>query len=64
MKLRTLERVNTKVTDLSPLLGSPLQELSCDFVAKRDAAILRSITTLKTINGKAAAAFWKEVDKK
>jgi hypothetical protein len=31
---------------------------------QRDAEILRSIKTLETINGKPAAEFWKEVDKK
>ena len=29
-----------------------------------DADLLRSITTLQTINGKAAKEFWKEVDQK
>jgi len=51
----------TKVRDLSPLKDMPLQELICDFEPKRDAEILRSIPTLKTINGKPAAEFWKEV---
>ena len=31
---------------------------------ERDAAILRSITTLEKINGKDAKQFWKEVYKK
>jgi hypothetical protein len=31
---------------------------------KGGAAILRSIGTLKTINGQPAAEFWKEVDAK
>jgi hypothetical protein len=35
-----------------------------DFMRNGDAPILRSIKTLETINGKAAAAFWKEVDQK
>jgi len=39
----------------------PLKELICDFMPERDAKILRSITTLETINGKPAAEFWKEV---
>jgi hypothetical protein len=29
---------------------------------ERDAEILRSLKTLQTINGKPAAAFWKQVD--
>jgi len=37
----------------------PLKELSCDFQAKRDAEILRSLTTLEKINGQPAADFWK-----
>jgi Leucine-rich repeat (LRR) protein len=64
MKLSTLICNNTKVTDLTPIKGMPLQTLYCDFKADRDAAILRSIKTLETINGKTAKAFWKEVDKK
>ena len=55
---------HTKVTDLSLLKGMPLKELSCDFQPDRDAEILRSIKTLETINGKPAAEFWKDVDKK
>jgi hypothetical protein len=39
-------------------------DLRCNFNSERDSAILRSIKTLKTINGKSAADFWKEVDKK
>jgi hypothetical protein len=64
MKLTTLGLKGTKVTDLSVLRGMPLKILSCNFQAERDAAILRSITTLEQINGKSAAAFWKEVDAK
>jgi hypothetical protein len=48
-----------KVTDLSPLKEMSLQELSCDFKAERDADILRSIKTLKTINGQPAAEVLK-----
>jgi hypothetical protein len=49
----------TLVSDLSPLKGMPLQDLHCDFKPERDAALLRSIKTLGTINGKPAAEFWK-----
>lgn len=62
MKLTVLDCHDTKVADLSPLKGLPLTELTCDFNSKRDAAILRSIQTLETINGKPAAEFWKEVE--
>lgn len=33
-----------------------------DFKPERDAAILRSIMTLESINGKPAAEFWKQLD--
>jgi hypothetical protein len=52
------------VSDLAPLKGMPLKAIECDFNKERDAVILRSIKTLETINGKAAAAFWKELDQK
>jgi hypothetical protein len=42
----------------------PLTNLRCDFKCERDTAILRSIKTLKTINDKPAAAFWKEQEAK
>ncbi len=61
-KLHLLWCQNTKVTDLSVLRGMPLAELWCDFKPERDADILRGIPTLKTINDKPAAEFWKEVD--
>jgi Leucine-rich repeat (LRR) protein len=50
-----------RVSDLSPLRGMPLKDIFCDFKPERDAEILRSFTTLETINQKPAAAFWKEV---
>jgi eukaryotic-like serine/threonine-protein kinase len=54
-----------RLADLSPLIGLALEELHfSNFKADRDATILRAITTLKSINGKPAAAFWKEVDAK
>lgn len=54
----------TPVTDLSPLEGMPLKSIRCGFQAERDAKIVRSLSTLKTINGESAAEFWKEVDGK
>jgi len=62
MPLTHLHCKSTQVTDLAPLKDLPLKDLSCDFNLERDAAILRSITTLTQINGKPAAHFWKEVD--
>jgi Leucine-rich repeat (LRR) protein len=61
MKLTTLYCGGTQVSDLSPLKGMPLKELFCDFKPERDAELLHSIPTLQTINGKSAAAFWKDL---
>jgi len=52
----------TLIPDVSVLRGMPLEDVSCDFQPERDAAILRSITTLKMINRKPAADFWTEFD--
>ena len=62
MPLSALDVTNTPVVDLSPLKRLPLKWLQCDFRSERDAAILRSIKSLVTINGKPVADFWKEVD--
>src|SRR5262249_42185443 len=43
-----------KLTDLSPLRGLPLEELRCDFEPTRDAFVLRTIKTLRTINDEPA----------
>jgi serine/threonine protein kinase len=64
MALTVLGCQGTGVTDLSVIKDMPLELLTCSFVAERDAAILRSINTLKTINNKPKAEFWKEVDAK
>jgi hypothetical protein len=40
------------VRDLSPLAGLPLEELECNDNLKPDAALLRSLPSLKKINGK------------
>ena len=61
MPLTDLAFHNTKVSDLVPLKDLPLSQLWCDFKPERDAAILGSIKTLETINGKPAAEFWKDV---
>jgi formylglycine-generating enzyme required for sulfatase activity len=52
------------VVDLAPLRGLPLQVLTCDFQPGRDAAILRTLDTLRTINDRSAEEFWKEVEAK
>jgi eukaryotic-like serine/threonine-protein kinase len=64
MPLQLLWWFGTAVSDLSPLKGMPLKEIYCDFQRERDAELLRSFTTLETINQKPAAEFWKEVDGK
>ncbi len=63
MPLTVLRCGGTGITDLSPLktMGN-LSNLGCNFKADRDAAILRSIKTLQTINGMPAERFWKSVD--
>ena len=62
MKLTDLNCGGTPVSDLSPIKDMPLTILWCDFKPQRDTDLLRSIKTLETINGKPAAAFWKEVE--
>jgi serine/threonine protein kinase/formylglycine-generating enzyme required for sulfatase activity len=62
MKLTGLQCNATRVSDLSLLKDMPLTTLICDFEPDRDSGILRSIKTLRTINGKPADEFWKEVD--
>jgi hypothetical protein len=65
MALEELQMGGTAVTDLAPLKGMPLTDFVMDnFRAERDAAVLRSLTTLQKINFKPAADFWKEVDGK
>jgi serine/threonine protein kinase len=62
MPLTNLNVLAAKVTDLSPLKGMRLKDIHCSFQRERDAALLRSLTTLERINDKPAADFWKEVD--
>jgi hypothetical protein len=64
MKLTLLDCRGTAISDLSVLKNMPIKELACDFKPERDAAILRSLKTLESINSKPAAEFWKDVDAK
>jgi serine/threonine protein kinase len=59
MKLRYLNFLGTKVKDWSPLKGMPVDEIvfSGDPL---DLDVLRSMSKLKTINGKDASQFWQE----
>lgn len=58
MPLTVLWCNNTKVTDLTPLKAMSLREIKCDFVAERDASILRGIKALAKINDLPATTFW------
>ena len=49
----------TGVTDLRPVAGCPLKKLECDYVADRDAAVLRGVKTLETVNGRPVAEVLK-----
>lgn len=62
LSLPGLKLTGTKVTDLAPLRRMRVDHLTCDFNAWRDTKVLKSIPTLKTINDKPAAAFWREAD--
>jgi len=62
MPLSTLDITNTDVSNISPLKGLPLKEIRLDFRPERDAAVLRTLTTLEAINGQPTAAFWKVLD--
>jgi len=63
MQLTLLSFDSTAVVDLSPLATMPrLQKVDCAFVPSKDSAILRSITTLTTINGLPVKEFWSQVD--
>lgn len=42
--------------------ATPLEIFSGPLVLERDFRILKTLKTLRTINEKPAAAFWKEVD--
>ena len=64
MKLTSLWARGTPVTNLSSLAGMPLQILECDFNLDRDADVLRSLKSLKSINGKPAPQFWEEFKNK
>jgi hypothetical protein len=64
LRLEFLSVNGVKTADLSVIKDMPLALLCCDFKPERDAALMRSIKTLKIINRKPAAEFWKEVDAK
>jgi hypothetical protein len=59
--LTTLNTNNNKVGDISCLAGLPLTELECNPASKLDAALLRSIPTLKIFNKKPVAEHLMQV---
>lgn len=64
-ELYGLNIFSTKVADLSSLKETPgLKLLWCDFVAGRDAAVLRAVKSLERINDKPVAEFWREVERR
>jgi len=60
--LESLFCANSRVKDLSPLKDTPLKEIRYFCNPKRDAEVLRSIKTLRKINGLRLAEFWKQVE--
>jgi serine/threonine-protein kinase len=63
LSLHTLYCQGTQVSDLTPVRGMPLTTLACPPAALRDQATLRSLTTLKVLNGKPIAQFWRQASK-
>lgn len=63
MPIELLQIGGTTASDFSVLKDMPLKDLGLDFKPERDTELLRSLTTLETINEKPVADFWKEVDK-
>jgi len=64
MPLTELYTYGSHVADYSILKGMPLKILGLNFRRQRDAELLRTLTSLETINEKPAAEFWKEVDER
>ena len=62
LQLEAVILSRTKVEDLSPLLGMPLQDITLDYRPDR-ADFLRSFPKLTRINAKPAEKFWAEVEK-
>jgi Leucine-rich repeat (LRR) protein len=62
MPLKALNCSHTRVSDLSPLKGMPLESLRFSAVSEENLQIVRGIESLKQINDKLAAEFWKETE--
>lgn len=63
-RLVELRIADTLVKDLAPLAGMRLEKFTFMPDGKQDLQVLRRMTTLKTINGRPAAEFWKQHDTK
>jgi len=63
MSLIFLDITDTEISDITVLKGMPLENLWLPNTAK-DIGFLRSMKTLKYINGGLPYKFWKEFDKK
>ncbi|MBV8878654.1 MAG: protein kinase [Planctomycetaceae bacterium] len=61
LDLARLTVKNCAVTDLSPLKRVRLRELNCDFDAKRDTELLKSMPALEQINGVPVEEFWRRL---
>jgi hypothetical protein len=63
LPLKSLQILSTKVSDLAPLKGTPLEQLWLDLPPGPGTEVLRSLKGLKQINDKPAAEFWKAQEK-
>ncbi len=63
MKLKSLELSGSKVDDLSVIEGMPLEQLTVNPLSDKDRKLVHAIPTLKQINRKPAADYWKEPQK-
>ncbi len=62
MRLVSLKCPDTRVSDLSPLKGMPLESVWVPDVSAESREILRGMKSLRTINAMPATEFWKEID--
>ncbi len=62
LKLKALAIWRSPIASLLPLRDMPLEQVFLDFEPERDREVLRSIKTLKEINSKPIAEFWKEIE--
>ncbi len=62
MALTLLDAADAPIADLSPLRKAPLEVLWCDLLPQRDLELLRSMGSLKEINGKSTADALKQLE--